>query len=590
MKRMAALGFALVLGWAVSAAGGTVASRALEALQNKPPVCPDQFDFVVCGDSRSAEPIVLPKVFYDMIQEWNVLQPAFVVDLGDLILGGDKTQLGPMWDEFEKAVGGCAVPFVPVVGNHDVNEEPETNQLYEQRIGPLRFSFGYGNAHFICMNSEEVGFMDVFSPEQMAWLKEELSKTQAANIFLLLHKPIFETNFEAGWAPVAEAIKGRPVKVVFAGHEHLYRDCGAKESVRYVITGGGGAETSDVEQEGGFHHYLWVRVRGGDVQWSVIKPGAVLPSDVVTKDKLALRHSLQQIARSEMVLWPFGQAFDRQVAVQLKNPLDKSLASRVEWEIPAGWNVSPANQPFDLPAGGMATQYYRIWTEKPELVRFPAPTLRTVLAEVANGEDVEARQALDLVPAVEAVRAAGPVTIDGKLDEWAAAQSVPMTYAFGMDPANAEDLKASLRWMWDDTHLYIAVEVEDNEFHQPYSGDLIWTADSIELWLDEWIYSLSLTPPGPQVFLTKTPQIDVEKIIPEIPLAIFRKDRLTVYEAAFGAQDVAPLPLQAGAQFRSSVLANDLDPATPGSQRHWLELSPGAGEHFRCPKFNVTLK
>lgn len=72
---------------------------------------------------------------------------------------------------------------------------------------------------------------------------------------------------------------------MFASHWHLYRDYGITDGVRYVVTGGG-AERSTPEDEGGFCHYLLVRVRGDDVGWSVIRPGAILPPDAVTNDEL----------------------------------------------------------------------------------------------------------------------------------------------------------------------------------------------------------------------------------------------------------------------------------------------------------------
>jgi len=223
-------------------------------------------------------------------------------------------------------------------------------------------------------------------------------------------------------------------------------------------------------------------------------------------------------------------------------------------------------------------------------VRFPAPGMTIKLPGTRAGSSIEAKQALDLIPVMQAAHAPGPVTPEGSLEEWGNAQAIAMTYGFNMDPADSNDLKSSVRMMWDESHLYMAIDVEDDEFSQPYAGDLVWTSDSIELWLDEWIYSLSLTKNGPQVFLTKTPSVDVEKIVPEIQLGVKQEGRRTVYEVAFRPEDVGPTALAAGKGFRFSALVNDFDPATPEHTRHWLDLTPGAGAHFKCPKVKVALK
>ncbi len=580
----------LAVGAGFNSMAGTLAEKALADLQAHPASCPDQFDFVVCGDSRSAVPIVLPEAFYQMIREWNVLNPSLVLDVGDLVLGGDKDQFAAMWNEFEKAVGGSKAPFFPLVGNHDVTEEQETNSMFEKRIAPLRYAFDYGNSRFIALNTEEIGYLDEFSQDQLDWLKKQLDETKAKNIFLFFHKPIFRSNYEKGWAKVAEILKGHPVRVVFAGHEHMYTNFGERDGVRYIVTGGGGAETSEVEEEGGFFHYLWVRVRGEEVTWAVVKPGSILPEDVITPDSVKRYRLVQDFARTEAVEWVYGSPFDRNVEVTLKNPLSDNVTSKLEWDTPKGWHVDPASVPFTLAAGATSSLRFHLSADSPDAVRFPAPGMIIKLPGTRPGTEIEAKQSLDLIPVMEAVHASGPVTPDGSLEEWGSVPAAVMSYGFNMDPADGNDLKASVRMMWDDAHLYMAFEVEDNEFSQPYAGDLVWTSDSIEMWLGEWIYSLSLSKNGPQVFLTKTPIVDVEKVIPEIKLGVKQDGRRTVYEAVFRSEDVAPVALVAGKDFRFSGLVNDFDPSTPEHTRHWLELTPGAGAHFKCPKVKVVLK
>ncbi len=580
----------LSLLWMACPAGAaTIADRALKQIKATPPISPDSFDFVVCGDSRSGEPVVLPKEFYTMISEWNVLKPALVVDVGDLILGGPVPELDAMWTEFEKAVAGCEVPFFPVAGNHDVNPDPAVIKIYEDRIGPLVYSFSYGNSLFVILNSEEARESDGLPAGQVEQLMGLLRKSSAKNVFLFYHTPFFQENWERDWSKTAAAIKGFPVRAVFAGHEHIYRDCGVRDGVHYVVTGGAGAERSVPEEEGGFLHYLLVRVRGDKVTWSVIRPGAVFPEDVVTQVRVETARELQDRLRCETVDLPWGEKFDRTVAISFENPFQESVKSTFAWTVPVGWRVEPPQADYTAAGGATASLPFHVWADTVETTRFPAPIVSTKVQPPNVKGPVELRKPLAWVPTMVAPRAAEPVKIDGDLTEWSKAVPTPLTYTVGYDISDKDDLSANVRCMWDEAHLYVALEVTDNEFHQPFSGDIVWSADSVEFWIEKTIGSFSLTAQGPQVFIDETPTRHLEKVIDTIPLAVKRDGVHVTYEAAFPKQEMPQVVLKSGGGFLFSILVNDLDPAGPLKPRHYAELTPGAGAHFVCPMVKAIL-
>ena len=560
-----------------ASAEATMVDAALRALGQRPPVAADCLDFAVIGDTRSTEPIVLPEEFRQAIREVNVLNPAFFVDIGDLILGGAAEGLAPQWDEFEKTVAACNVPFFPVPGNHDISDAA-TERIYIDRIGRTRYAFTYGNALFVMLNSEEIGTTDGLSPAQNAWLREQLEGSDARHVFVFLHKPFFAYGDGAGWAPTAEILRGHPVRVVFASHWHLYRDYGITEGVRYVVTGGGGAERSTPEDEGGFCHYLLVRVRGDDVGWAVIRPGAILPPDAVTNAELAEIRAIKASASTAPLEVGRAEGVDRDVTVMMRNPFKWPIESTIAWTIPDGWGVSPASAPYSIPPGETARFVFHVQADSPETARFPVPVLTTTLSQTSVGRPIEVAARLDLLPTLAAGPAAGPVTVDGDLGDWAHAQPIPLTYPFAFDVADTEDLEADIRLMWDPEYVYLAVEVEDDEFHQPYAGDIVWSADGVQLFLDEWEWGLTLTASGPEVFLYRGPGREGETVNAVVRLAVRRGGRRTVYEAAFPASEVAPLELAPGNSFRLCVVVNDLDPSVPDRPRHWLELTPGPGD------------
>ena len=242
----------------------------------------DRFTFCVLGDTRHWIPIVMPEAFINNITQMNLLDPSFIIDVGDLILGYiDSAALTHAeWDSFLATIAASRVPFIPIVGNHDVwNRQSQT--IFKERVGPVVFSFDYGNSHFICLNTEEPGHTGNIGPAQLRWLKEDLAAhADAVNLFVFLHEPIWA--YDSNWlTEVHPLLKKYPVKAVFAGHEHIYRK-DIVDGIPCFITGGGGAELGGTPETGGFYHFLHVSVKGDQVHIAVIKTGGIESEDVVT--------------------------------------------------------------------------------------------------------------------------------------------------------------------------------------------------------------------------------------------------------------------------------------------------------------------
>jgi len=580
--------FAFIVLCVFSAAGNTLTDQSLARLAAKPPVCDDVVDFVVCADPQPGGLLGTPQVFLDMLDEWNVLQPDLVMCVGDMIMGGPADVVGSMWDEFLGNVGKLQVPFFPTAGNHDVNPEPAVMSTYEERVSPFYYSVVRGNSEFIVLNTEEPGNPDGFSPSQRKWLEKTLVASKARHIFIFLHVPLFRGNWARDWQHMEDLFVQYPVRVVFAGHEHLYRDWGTHKGIRYVVAGSAGGGFRTPEEEGGMFCYLWVKVRGEEVSWSVVRPGAVLPSDVVTETNVQKLHALQKILDIEEIAVHWNSTLDQKIEVRLHNPFSEEISSTFRWEIPEGWTVTPASHTFKVAPGTTEVQQCHVKTDG--AFRFPSPVLQGKVEAEELVRTLELSPSLDVKPQASAPQAPGKVVLDGDLSEWSGAVPLPMLYGSSYDPAETEDLQAQARLMWDENNLYIAVEVEDNEFHQPHYGDVVWMADSVELWVEDSNWSFSLTESGPQVFLDERPDKHLDAVIDGVPLAVKRDGRRTVYEAAYPAEELPQIACRAGSVIRFSILVNDLDPSGPLTKRHYAELTPGAGAHFDCAKYFITLE
>lgn len=146
----------------------------------------------------------------------------------------------------------------------------------------------------------------------------------------------------------------------------------------------------------------------------------------------------------------------------------------------------------------------------------------------------------------EALRAPGPVTIDGDLDEWTAAQPLPVdrreqTLRGGAAWPGPETASFSLYWMWDQENLYVAARVRDPEHVQNEVGPSAWRGDTLWLYLDtrgtrqrvDVKLTLAQTPDGPQVW-----NWTAQSFLPGAVLAWVPAEGGYIYEAALPLQSL----------------------------------------------------
>jgi hypothetical protein len=107
--------------------------------------------------------------------------------------------------------------------------------------------------------------------------------------------------------------------------------------------------------------------------------------------------------------------------------------------------------------------------------------MRTVVATVLAGwllaspARAEEKPVVGLIP-----RAAGPVTLDGKLDEWDGAFVTPV-HVGHPDPANR---LAEILYLWDDANLYVGLRCRDEHPAHVGTDNQVWNGDAVEFYLD----------------------------------------------------------------------------------------------------------
>jgi hypothetical protein len=244
---------------------------------------PEQFQFAVVSDRTGGH---RAKIFSRAVHQINLMQPEFVVSVGDLIEGytKDMDRAKKEWDEFDSYAKKLDMPFFYVPGNHDLSNQPQA-EFWGGRYGKSYYHFVYKNTLFIAVNSEDTKGGNV-TPAQVAEIKKALDENPNVRWTLLfVHKPLWthkdlETN---GWAAVEKALSGRKY-TVFCGHVHRYQKY-VRNGMNYyqLATTGGGSKLRGLTY-GEFDHITWITMKAdGPLLANVLLDG-ILPEDLKLPD------------------------------------------------------------------------------------------------------------------------------------------------------------------------------------------------------------------------------------------------------------------------------------------------------------------
>ncbi len=303
----------------------------------------DAFTFVIFGD-RTGGPATGVSVLADAVRDTNLLEPDFVMTIGDHVEGFNQTELWMQeMREYRDIMSNLLCPWLPVAGNHDIywrgpnRPEGEHEASYEMHFGPLWYAFEHKNCWFIALYSDEgdpkTGKKDAndpacqtMSPEQFEWLQATLKKAAGAeHVFVFIHHPrwIGTSNYGDDWNKVHKVLEDAGnVSMVFGGHIHHMR-YDQKDSIEYVTLATVGADHfANMPQVGWLHEYHVVTVRKEQVAVAAIPVGQAidvreLTGDLTEEAKL-LGRQVPQI-QSNIALSD-GEALDTEVVVSFKNP------------------------------------------------------------------------------------------------------------------------------------------------------------------------------------------------------------------------------------------------------------------------------
>lgn len=270
---------------------------SLSACRTFPPVLENQhqeqkqaFNFVVMGDNRPANEFrpEQPYIYHKLVNKAVSLNPALILNTGDLILGYDaysQKKAKEEFNDFEKATAPIRekdIPLYITMGNHSAYTEfarEDFKRRYKnKKTGKLYYSLDLENCHFIILCSELENKASQITGEQLEWLKEDLKQAEGKHIFVLVHRPLYPkikhqkdslNKYPEKRDILAGLFKQYNVDMVFVGHVHVY-NFSVVDGLNQIIAGGSGAPLAGTIDDGAFNHFFNVIVKGDDIDYRLL--------------------------------------------------------------------------------------------------------------------------------------------------------------------------------------------------------------------------------------------------------------------------------------------------------------------------------
>ncbi len=413
------------------------------------------FEFAVIGDTRPRFESESFRPFESLITKINELEPALVINLGDLIYGYGTTSKEKQWDKYQAVIQAIQVPCHQLPGNHDTHSK-EARKIYGERFGKFYQSFDYGECHFVLLDNTEQERWGYLGPAQLAWLRNDLKTNCAPSVFVFLHFPVWDPErvtpeYYEFWANTLHPLfRESRVRAVFAGHYHAYGPTREFDGIRYFITGGGGAELRpEYKKSGGEYHFMMVHVTGDKFDVRVVTghgeltdPEADVMGGLQFADRNVSRIGIPRAARELTTGVP--------LTVSVDNPYPEALTGQAEWVVDASaFSVRPQRVLLQIPAGKTGQYHFKLKALQDTVALQSLPRLEFNVA--SGGTRHQFRREVRFLQELNTPwREAAPV-LDGRLADWS---GVP---ALKLDEGPAPG--AELRSGYDAQNLYLALTV-----------------------------------------------------------------------------------------------------------------------------------
>ena len=529
-----------------------------------------QFQFAIVTDRTGGH---RPGVFMDGVRKLNLLQPEFVMSVGDLIEGytQDTVELERQWEEFTGFTAQLEMPFFYLPGNHDITNEV-MERVYLERFGQTYYHFVYKEVLFLCLNSEDQyrgSNRGTISDKQYEYIKQVLADNEEVRwTMVFMHQPLWILNDTKRWVDVEKILANRK-HTVFVGHHHHYVKYERNNGRYFMLATTGGGSALRGPQIGEFDHVVWATMtEEGPVLANLLLDG-IWDEDVVTAESsdFVKRITGQRPIRVEPLLMEGNTFEEAQMVVKVFN--DQNVPMRIRWGQQFSWGLTgvlsepettvPPNAVDTLLVGLKARSGAAALASLEAL-----PLQAEVSFDTEDFPDLSIPFSFNLRPAQQYNLEAAPklVKVDGKLNEWGA---LPYT----LQDLPGESLNARFNLGYDEDYLYIAARVEDDQIVVD-TAEVSWQQDFIGFVVNADPTALSASRTGQgwyenSILFTVAPETE------DLPASVFYEDKLPT-----------------GAQYRCQVQSDGvyvLEAAIPMPY-----IKERQGDNWRSIRFNMVVQ
>jgi len=543
---------------------------------------PDKFHFVVVPDNTGAS---RPGIWAKGVDKINLLEPEFVVSVGDLIQGyvRDTVILNRQWDQFNSWTRKFTMPFFYVAGNHDYTNAVMAD-MWKRKYGADYYHFVYRNTLFLCLNSEDGATAlknPDFSEAQYEYVREVLAANAGVrHTFVFMHQPLWLHENAVNWRKTEKLLLERKHSV-FTGHLHHYALHARNHSDYFVLATMGGGSRLRGKKYGEFDHFLWVTLKEDTPVFANISLDGVDAKDVQTYEMLSLKNNWR--ANPPWLMEPVFHSGNTQglwpVPFTARNTTQDTLTLTVTFP-------SVGFRKMDTLLPGQSLQ------QSLSLEGAHADPVRPLNGQITLESSTYAwDHPISWAPLPRLSLPRGKqVVVDGLLSEWEEISSYIV-------PHNKGSFSFGVRE--DDQHVYVGIKVQDSDIQAGF-GTSAMNQDAIMLAIDPRPLAMSSQNRQNQadllkddwMFLTASPEAPTfgaafAENLPDGVRCVGSRDKDGYsLEVAIPHHWLDQKQGKSWENFRLNLTVSDKNKSIPAATRHswqipWSEGVPGSGTFFR---------
>ena len=437
---------------------------------------PATFQFAIVTDRTGGH---RPGVFLDGVQKLNLLQPEFVMSVGDLIEGytEDTARLNWEWKQFNGFIDSLRMPFFYTPGNHDI-----TNKVMEDKwkelFGKTYYHFTYKDVLFLCLNSEDNyrgAGRGTIDDKQYEYIKKTLNENgDVLWTLVFMHQPLWNQNETKRWKDVERLLESRK-HTVFVGHNHRYRKYSRNNGKYFILATTGGGSQLRGPTFGEFDHVVWVTMTDkGPILANLLLEG-IWHEDVMTNE---FADFIFPVANDFPVqiqpIFIDNYAFDAAMSnVKISNSSDYNMNAVFNFSSSTNLIVDPGSyqgtiNPNDVEEVSLKIDGIKISGNQ----KFNPLKMNVNLKyDIKERPNVEIEQNYNIQPALkyELEKTEKSIKVDGKLKEWDKLHfTINEESYISTDPfshSGDKDASSGFSIQYDEEFVFVAAKIIDDEIN-----------------------------------------------------------------------------------------------------------------------------